>query len=153
KGSSSLDLENIPPIPQTPRHRDSVKKQPITPRHRITLTGKPTTPKSVPVTPSRADNIPSVLGPARALFSRGTTPGKLIGREEERTTLTNYLEGKIEGVQGGCLYISGPPGTGKSALLNEVLGEIDNNVSLNKATINCMVIQDPRAIYSRMLEE
>lgn len=60
----------------------------------------------------------------------------------------------MELVQGGCLYISGPPGTGKSALLNEVLGDLENSeVSINKATINCMVIQDPKAIYSRMLEE
>ncbi|KAF8464563.1 P-loop containing nucleoside triphosphate hydrolase protein [Kalaharituber pfeilii] len=147
-------VENIPPVLRTPRHRDGIKKQqqPMTPRHRVSIVGKPMTPRSAPGTPSsRGDSVPSVLGAAKAMFARGATPGKLVGREEEREKLAKYLGRRIAKGQGGCLYISGPPGTGKSAMLNETLSEIEGKV--NKAYINCMVVKDPKGIYKRLLEE
>ncbi|KAI5811470.1 cell division control protein [Peziza echinospora] len=153
-------VENIPP--RTPRHRDSysngggIQKIPLTPRHRVSLVGKPMTPRSQPGTPSsRFDGIPSVLGAARSMFARGAAPGKIIGRTEEREKLAEYLGTRVENGKGGCLYISGPPGTGKSALLGETLSEVqsESDTTVQKAYVNCMVMKDPKGIYARLLEE
>ena len=156
-----VDDENTPPvpIPQTPRHKNRVQKLPVTPRHRISVVGKPMTPRSVPGTPKTPRRWgedfagPKALGEARALFARGATPGKLVGRDEERGRLRTYLGSRIEGGKGGCLYMSGPPGTGKSALLNEVLGELESQGAVRKAVVNCMVMQDPKGIYATLLQE
>ena len=152
------DVENIPPILRTPRHRDAIKKAPITPRHKISVVGKPMTPRPQPGTPSsrvQGDIVASVLGTARSMFARSSAPGKLIGREEERVKLATYLGERIEDGKGGCLYISGPPGTGKSALLNETLEGVERNgaAGVKKAYVNCMVVKDPKGIYARLLEE
>ncbi|KAF8422870.1 putative cell division control protein Cdc6 [Tirmania nivea] len=156
--AKKTDVENIPPILRTPRHRDAIRKAPITPRHKISVVGKPMTPRSQPGTPSsriQGDSVASVLGAARAMFARGSAPGKLVGREEEREKLASYLGERIEGGKGGCLYISGPPGTGKSALLNETLKGVERNgtAGVKKAYVNCMVVKDPKGIYTRLLEE
>ena len=116
------------------------------------------TPRSQPGTPSsrvQGDSVASVLGAARSMFARGSAPGKLIGREEEREELATYLGERIEGGKGGCLYISGAPGTGKSALLNETLEGIEHNgaAGVKKTYVNCMVVKDPKGIYARLLEE
>ena len=129
-----------------------VEKVPITPRHRVCVPGKPLTPKSQPGTPSsRVDSVQSALGPARSIFARGTAPGQLVGREEEREKLSNYLSERIKGGTGGCLYISGPPGTGKSAFLDEILAGLNGKV--NQAYVNCMVIKDPKGIYGTLVGE
>lgn len=129
-----------------------VEKMPTTPRHRVCVPGKPLTPRSQPGTPSsRVDSVQSALGLARSMFARGTAPGQLVGREEEREKLSNYLSEMIKGGTGGCLYISGPPGTGKSAFLNEILAGLKGKV--NQAYVNCMVIKDPKGIYGTLVGE
>ena len=47
--------------------------------------------------------------------------------------------------------MSGPPGTGKSALLTEVLSEAREGVK--RAYVNCMTMKDPKGIYSKLSEE
>lgn len=138
--------------PMSGRSKGKVKKVPITPRHRVCVPGKPLTPRSQPGTPSsRVDSVQSVLGPARSIFARGTAPGRLVGRDEEREKLSNYLSERIKGGTGGCLYISGAPGTGKSAFLNEILAGLSGKV--NQAYVNCMVIKDPKGIYGTLVGE
>ncbi|RPA90795.1 cell division control protein Cdc6 [Choiromyces venosus 120613-1] len=143
--------------PKTPRHRDSVKKPVTTPRHRVSVVGKPLTPRhgklfsptSVTATPT------SVLTTAKALFSRSSAPGRLIGRDDEKKQLTEFLQPRISSRSGGCLYVSGPPGCGKSALLSEVMTDLgaDKSETVKTAYVNCMAIKDPKGIYSKLLEE
>lgn len=87
------------------------------------------------------------------MFARGAVPGTLVGREEERGKLSDYLEERIEGEKGGCLYISGPPGTGKSAFLNEILEGVESQGMVKKTYVNCMIVKDPKGIYAKLLEE
>jgi cell division control protein 6 len=58
----------------------------------------------------------------------------------------------------GSLYISGQPGTGKTALLKEMMR--DMQPAMEKApfdikvlTINCMTVKDPKLVYHKMLVE
>ena len=141
------------PTPQTPRHRDALsKKVPVTPRHRVGLVGKPLTPRT-PRTPSTPSNsVLTVYNQARLLFSRSSNPGLLVGREEERAELVKFISNHVDGSRSGCLYVSGPPGTGKSALVGEMGANYEESTSIQYAYVNCMSIKTISELYSRLIE-
>ncbi|KAL8694154.1 MAG: hypothetical protein Q9218_001151 [Villophora microphyllina] len=134
--------ENKPvqvPTPQTPRHRDALsKKVPITPRR--LLSGKSFTART-PRTPTTPSSIPTVYNDARQSFARSADPGRLIGRDAERSELEMFIEGGIDSRLGRCLYVSGPPGTGKSALVREICQDFGSGSDLRKAYVNCMSVK------------
>lgn len=51
-------------------------------------------------------------------------PERLLSREAERASIRSFLEEKVLQRLPGSLYISGAPGTGKTACLNCVLQEM-----------------------------
>lgn len=137
--------------PQTPRHRDATSKAPITPRHRVAVSGKPWTPRT-PRSGGTPTTLPTVYSQARHLFSRSTEPGQLVGRQEERDELTSFIDGCVASITGGCTYVSGPPGTGKSAMVNEVTAKIEGSCTLKRAYINCMSMKSSKDLYGTLLE-
>ena len=54
-------------------------------------------------------------------------PGEILGREKETTEVTEFIKAAIEQDQGQSLYISGQPGTGKSATINNIISKINFN--------------------------
>lgn len=64
-----------------------------------------------------------------------------MGRDTERTEIEAFIEDGIARRSGCCLYVSGPPGTGKSALVGEVCQAFANGPELRKAYINCMSVK------------
>lgn len=147
----------VPRTPQTPRHRDALSKQGlVTPRHRVTVVGRPSsaqTPRTprTPATPG--SSLPTVYNAARQLFARSSNPGRLVGRDAERHELNDFIEAHVASRSGGCIYISGPPGTGKSALVKEVCEGFAERKSIRVAHVNCMSMKSPKDIYSRLVEE
>lgn len=140
--------------PKTPRHRDALsKKVPITPRHRVLIAGTQATPRSAktPSTPANASN--AVYNQARQLFSRCSNPGKLIGRDNERAELSNFLQNAIQSKSAGCLYVSGPPGTGKSALLDEIIREHTEEAKVPVSVVNCMSVRNARDLSQKLSED
>lgn len=140
--------------PKTPRHRDALsKKVPITPRHRVLIAGTQATPRSAktPSTPANASN--AVYNQARQLFSRCSNPGKLIGRDNERAELSNFLQNAIESKSAGCLYVSGPPGTGKSALLDEIIREHTEEAKVPVSVVNCMSVRNAKDLSQKLSED
>ncbi|TAQ84841.1 hypothetical protein B7494_g6834 [Chlorociboria aeruginascens] len=140
-------------VPITPRHRDALsKKIPITPRHRVMLSGKPLTPRTprTPVTPG--GSVVTVYSKARQLFTRSGEPGRLVGREAEKQELTTFIQDCIAKSSGGCTYVSGPPGTGKSAMVNEVATSFEASPTMEKAYINCMSMKTSRDLYENLVE-
>ncbi|KAI5358543.1 Putative AAA+ ATPase domain, P-loop containing nucleoside triphosphate hydrolase [Septoria linicola] len=141
------DKENTP---QTPRRRDALsKKVPITPRHRI-LASK-ATPRSgkTPTTPFAL----SVYNQARQLFARCSDPGKLVGRDSEREGLSTFITAAVASKSTGCLYVSGPPGTGKSALLNEIIEEQTKDGSIPVSVVNCMSVRSTKDLSQKLSED
>ncbi|RKP25997.1 P-loop containing nucleoside triphosphate hydrolase protein, partial [Syncephalis pseudoplumigaleata] len=57
----------------------------------------------------------------------------------------------------GALYISGQPGTGKTALLTEVVKAMEHGATakqpMRKVYLNCMSLVDPKDVYRRLLDE
>ena len=139
-------------IPQTPRHRDTPKKVFVTPRHRVNLVNKHTLPQT-PQTPSTPRNtIPTVYNNARQIFARSSESAGLIGRDTERKELHDFVTKRVKAVSAGCLYISGPPGTGKSALAHEVCREFEGQDAIKSLYINCMSIKSAKDVYGKLLE-
>lgn len=95
---------------------------------------------------------------AKALFRRTTEPHRLVGRVAERETIRTFCQNHILTAKAGSLYISGQPGTGKTALLKEVMRDMEAEMQaadheIKTIMINCMTIKDPRLVYAKMLEE
>ncbi|KAF2405532.1 cell division control protein Cdc6 [Trichodelitschia bisporula] len=151
---SSSTSDDNPVTPSTPRHRDALsKKVPVTPRHRVGVLNRPLTPQSprTPTSPRLSGS--SVYNDARKAFARSTHSQQLIGREKEREELWQFVKPRLESKVSGSLYVSGPPGTGKSALVMEVCGLIREEVHTKHAYVNCMSVKTAADIYAKLLDE
>ncbi|KAL2133052.1 hypothetical protein VTI74DRAFT_2991 [Chaetomium olivicolor] len=152
--ASSVRSYNVAPVtPSTPRHYDVFARGTTTPRHRVMSVGKLSkrmTPQS-PLTPSA---LQTVYHQARQLFSRSADPEQLIGRDDERAQLQQFLDRCKTSRPSGCLYVSGPPGTGKSAMVNKVTeAAASASDSIRKAYINCMSIKSTKDLYIALLDQ
>lgn len=83
-----------------------------------------------------------------------------MGRDDERSRLRSFLNANCGGSDAttprsdcGCLYVSGPPGTGKSAMVDEMTEQIcaEQSGFMRKAYINCMSIRSSNDLYSTLL--
>lgn len=126
--------------PTTPRFG-----KPITPKSRVQVAIKLQTTPRTPITP-RSN---TVYNRARQLFLRNGS-SQLIGREKERAKLHSFLEGGILGKGGRCLYVSGPPGTGKSAFVGQLTGQLSEREDVLTAYLNCMSVKNVQDVYNRL---
>ncbi|KAI0430601.1 P-loop containing nucleoside triphosphate hydrolase protein [Xylaria sp. FL1042] len=141
-----------PVTPSTPRFRDALSRVPVTPRHRVMSTGR-ISKRQTPQTPFTPAAIQTVYHHARQLFSRSADPGQLTGRDDERQHLTQFLQRCKTSTPSGCIYVSGPPGTGKSAMVNEVTQALVDSTPIKKAYVNCMSIKSSKDLYETLLEQ
>ena len=74
-------------------------------------------------------HIVTLLQEAKAVL-HSSTPSTLLCREKEIESLKTFLETHLERHVPGSLYISGPPGTGKTATLTHILSheKVCNNI-------------------------
>ena len=78
------------------------------------------------------------------------------GREAEKAVIESFLHGLDDDadVPESVLYISGSPGTGKTALVNSIISEnIDARSGLKVIFLNCMAIVDIDTLWRRLAEE
>ncbi|KAH7328688.1 cell division control protein Cdc6 [Stachybotrys elegans] len=153
--SQASPVKKNPVTPSTPRHRDVLGSWPTTPRHAVMSAGKlftRMTPQSG-ATPSSPSTIQTVYHTARQLFARGSEPGELVGRDAEREQLSKFLDRCSSATPNGCLYVSGPPGTGKSAMVTSMVGEYPKKEGVRSAYINCMSIKSSKDLYNSLITE
>lgn len=126
-------------------------------------------------TPVRIKQCPSCPGsenitPNRQLFCLGkqdgqlykkakhalhsSIPGSLLCRESEIRQIGTFLRSHLVHKQPGSLYISGAPGTGKTACLTQILEQLQRNgMDYQVRLINCMNLSQSRRIFSKITEE
>ncbi|KEY71125.1 hypothetical protein S7711_00947 [Stachybotrys chartarum IBT 7711] len=146
-------LKRNPVTPSTPRYRDALSSWPSTPRHQVMSAGKlftRMTPQSS-FSPSSPSTVQTIYHSARQLFARGSEPGELIGRDSEREQLAGFLKRCTSSSPSGCLYVSGPPGTGKSAMISQMTKEHAACEHVRSAYINCMSIKSSKDLYNTLL--
>jgi cell division control protein 6 len=140
--------------PSTPRHRDALaNKVAVTPRHRLILAGRPLTPRTPHTPGTPRHTAPTIYNEARQVFARGSAPTALYGRDEERKELQTFISTRTKSKKSGCIYVSGPPGTGKSAFVNEVCCSVASEGSVKSGYINCMSVKNATDLYRTLLEE
>lgn len=95
---------------------------------------------------------------ARANLHVASVPTSLPCRESEFSLVYSHLEAAITDGTGTCIYISGTPGTGKTATVREVVSKLDEAVRSDElddfifVEINGMKITDPHQAYSLLWE-
>jgi cell division control protein 6 len=146
--------EKQTPTPSTPRHRDAFAgKVAVTPRHRLIVAGRPLTPRSPHTPGAPRHSAPTIYNEARQVFARGSAPTALYGRETERKELESFISTRTKSKKSGCIYVSGPPGTGKSAFVDEVCRTASSHGNIRTGYINCMSVKNATDLYRTLLEE
>ncbi|KAI0213396.1 Cell division control protein [Lamellibrachia satsuma] len=80
-------------------------------------------------------------------------PEKIVGREEESRQVNKFLEEHLLGRRPGSLYVSGAPGTGKTAVLSEIIKVYMESRLCQVISANCMSLQNAHAIYNKVLSD
>ncbi|KAF9692563.1 hypothetical protein EKO04_009622 [Ascochyta lentis] len=151
---SARASEKISCTPSTPRHRDALSnKVAVTPSRRLIIAGRPLTPRTPHTTGTPRSTAPTVYNEARQVFARGSAPTVLFGRDTERNELQSFISTRSKNKKSGCIYVSGPPGTGKSAFVDDVCRTVAANASVKIGYINCMSIKNAVDMYRTLLEE
>ncbi|KAM4628678.1 origin recognition complex subunit 1 [Polymixia lowei] len=151
---------------RTPRSTQKTRFSTRTPRKTPSKKATPTTPRTprhaTPSIPSRslpARQPGNVLEEARARLHVSSVPESLPCREQEFQDIYNFVESKIMDGTGGCMYISGVPGTGKTATVQEVVrclqqaSDADEIPSFHFIDINGMKMTDPHQAYVQILQK
>ncbi|NXG14445.1 ORC1 protein, partial [Grallaria varia] len=171
--SSEEEEDDVPCTPEkkskssrtfsTPKSssKSSVRTPAKTPK-KTPLPGTPKTPRNAtPEIPRRShatQKPASVLEEARLRLHVSAVPECLPCREEEFQDIYNFVESKLIDGTGGCMYISGVPGTGKTATVHEVIrclqqaAENDELPAFQLVEINGMKLTDPHQAYVQILE-
>ncbi|KAL4236627.1 Origin recognition complex [Mactra antiquata] len=117
---------------------------------------------ATPTVPSRRQPLlspTSALEEARARLHVSAVPETLPCREKEFDDIYRFVESKVIDGTGGCMYISGVPGTGKTATVHEVVrsliqGYEDGELpSFKYLEINGMKLTEPRQAYVEILKQ
>ncbi|CAH8645190.1 unnamed protein product [Heterobilharzia americana] len=101
--------------------------------------------------------------PVFNLGSKNSEYGWLPGREQEFENIYTFIFNKLSQNSGGCMYISGVPGTGKTASVHAVLSTmhklvVDSSLesqipAFQAIYVNGMRVNDPKQIYMQIYEQ
>ncbi|XP_036889398.1 cell division control protein 6 homolog [Sturnira hondurensis] len=81
-------------------------------------------------------------------------PDRLPAREKEMDVIRNFLREHICGGKAGSLYLSGAPGTGKTACLSRILQDLKKELKAFKTIVlNCMSLRSAQAVFLAIAQE
>lgn len=80
--------------------------------------------------------------------------GRALERDIIRGFVTSFAQAEADDTP-RTLYISGSPGTGKTALVNSVLRDLEeaDESRLRVVSVNCMALNNADELWDRLLEE
>ncbi|XP_021095542.1 cell division control protein 6 homolog isoform X2 [Heterocephalus glaber] len=88
------------------------------------------------------------------LILNTAVPDRLPGREAEMDVIRSFLREHICGRKAGSLYLSGAPGTGKTACLSRILQNLKKEVKGFKTImLNCMSLRSAQAVFPAIAQE
>ena len=92
---------------------------------------------------------------ARQQLQLSEIPNSLLCRESEFSDILSFVSTKLnKGSEGGCIYISGAPGTGKTATVLEVMRYLKDKKNcvqdLNFCTVNAMTLSSAEEVYVKL---
>ncbi|OCT44764.1 Origin recognition complex subunit 1 [Cladophialophora carrionii] len=165
KGEMTDDLPRTPSKKRkatttvsTPKSSAKASKY-TTPTHKRIMIKKPIdiTPLGTRIlSPSQYMSTP--YSHARATLHVSAVPTSLPCRSNEFSSVYSHLYSAIVDGSGACIYISGTPGTGKTATVREVVASLHQAVlneeldDFNFVEINGMKVTEPHQSYSLLWE-
>ncbi|KAK0177279.1 hypothetical protein PV328_001348 [Microctonus aethiopoides] len=166
KTMSRIDEENDVVLHGTPKKSLESIQKPVTPKQK-TSNIKSQTPsvKVHTLTPSMrsrksvVEKRKTIFETTKAQLHVSAVPKSLPCREKEFNDVFTFLERKLVDHSGGCMYISGVPGTGKTATVNEAIRCLRKLVAKNTIEdfnfieINGMKLSEPRQAYVQILKQ
>ncbi|KAL4923001.1 origin recognition complex subunit 1 [Aspergillus undulatus] len=153
--------------PTTPRKKQKVanatpqsrrQKAMTTPSHKRIIVKKPLEFTPLGTRVLSPAHFASPYRQARNLLHVSTVPDSLPCRKNEFDTVYSHLSAAIMEGTGTCIYISGTPGTGKTATVREVVAQLNSAVLAEEmddfifVEINGMKVTDPHQSYSLLWE-
>ncbi|CAN7995539.1 unnamed protein product [Ixodes hexagonus] len=76
---------------------------------------------------------------------------KIVGREKEVALMETFLKRHLKVGSSASMYISGAPGTGKTACLSWLLETVKDTHSFESVFVNCMSLKNSTSIYEKIL--
>ncbi|XP_053325094.1 origin recognition complex subunit 1 [Spea bombifrons] len=165
--SSDEEKEEEVTSPKRSRKKSTTPRTPTSSRKSSSRTPSKTpvsrTPRAAtPRIPERNQPVrtpANVLEEARIRLHVSAVPESLPCREQEYQDVYNFVESKLLDGTGGCMYISGVPGTGKTATVHEVIRCLQQAVEeedvlppFQYIEINGMKLTDPHQAYVQILK-
>ncbi|XP_075767654.1 cell division control protein 6 homolog [Pelodiscus sinensis] len=81
-------------------------------------------------------------------------PDQLLAREKEADIIRQFLKKHVCQEKPGSLYVSGAPGTGKTACLSRILQDLQNDLPGSKTIVlNCMSLSSSQAVFPAIAEQ
>ncbi|KAL4766206.1 origin recognition complex subunit 1 [Aspergillus foveolatus] len=154
-------------VPTTPRKKQKVanatpqsrrQKAMTTPSHKRIIVKKPLEFTPLGTRMLSPAHFASPYRQARNLLHVSAVPDSLPCRKKEFDTVYSHLSAAIMEGTGTCIYISGTPGTGKTATVREVVAQLNAAVLAEEmddfifVEINGMKVTDPHQSYSLLWE-
>ncbi|KAJ5160315.1 Origin recognition complex subunit 1 [Penicillium canariense] len=164
-----IDTKNESAAPTTPRKRQRMaatnttpksqrKKAFTTPSNKRIVVKKPLEFTPLGTRVLEPSHFASPYRQARTLLHVSAVPESLPCRKTEFNTVYSHLSAAIMEGTGACIYISGTPGTGKTATVREVVAQLNGAVLAEEmddfifVEINGMKVTDPHQSYSLLWE-
>ncbi|XP_029639038.1 origin recognition complex subunit 1-like [Octopus sinensis] len=141
--------------------RSSVKKKILSER-KTSKSSKSNKKIRTPGVPERVKPMSKsgdVFEVARGRLHVSAVPESLPCREKEFADIYSFVESKILDGTGGCMYISGVPGTGKTATVQEVIrnlreaAEAGDIGMFRYIELNGMKLTEPHQAYVQLLKQ
>ncbi|KAH8119620.1 P-loop containing nucleoside triphosphate hydrolase protein [Phellopilus nigrolimitatus] len=152
RSSFSSDVSTTSTRPRTNLSRRSthnaIPQTPSTALNNLTLATPPATP------PFTIPLYLRVRGLLRAT-SNSNHIMSMAGRATERSIVESFLHSFDEdaSVSESVLYVSGSPGTGKTALINSIIASAKVSDDVKVLFLNCMAFSGMDALWQRLAEE
>ncbi|KAK3176425.1 hypothetical protein OEA41_007748 [Lepraria neglecta] len=142
----------------TPTSKKPTPSRFTTPTHKRIVVKKPLTFTPLSTRTLSRDYTTSPFALARTTLHVSSVPLTLPCRTTEFSTVYTHLEAAITSGTGTCIYISGVPGTGKTATVREVVSQLNASVLAEElddfifVEINGMKVTEPQQSYSLLWE-
>ncbi|KAJ1656911.1 AAA ATPase [Dispira simplex] len=104
------------------------------------------------------DPVAECFTQAKQVFRKASQPSRLVGREKEHAVIEKFLKNYVLANRAGSLYISGAPGTGKTASLLRICMGMKADLKrarhpIKLVVMNCMSVATPRGFYERLASD
>ncbi|XP_015191448.1 PREDICTED: cell division control protein 6 homolog [Polistes dominula] len=149
KSDDSEDDNSSSPPKQ--RKTEKSAEVPLTPSTLLDKLDLSSDEKKEKLNPKKLFGLDKYRNARKALHS--SVSDNLPGRETELAKLQEFISEHLEDESSASLYVSGPPGTGKTACLSKIMQQPEFQSKFKVVYVNCTTMKSAATIYSKIIQE